>query len=54
MGGKDLYLTIGCEIDTDAAALLRYHDALRSHRATLQARREMQAGIFTSNEQFNE
>ena len=52
-GAKDFYLTVGCDIDIEAAPL-QYDDALRAHRAALQARREAGAEVFTSNEQFND
>jgi len=34
--------------------MLQYEEALQAHRALLQARREAQAQVFTSNEQFND
>jgi len=53
-GGEDLFLTIGCEIDEETTPVLGYEDALRAHREMLSIRRGNQAGVFTSNEQFND
>lgn len=53
-GAQEFYLTIGCELDEQTVPLTQYEDALQAHRGMLQARRETQAEIFTSNEQFND
>jgi len=53
-GAREFYFTISCDIDGKVAPLLQYEEALQAHRTMLQRRREMQAEVFTSNEQFND
>lgn len=53
-GAREFYFTVSCDIDGKVTPMLQYEEALQAHRAMLQLRREAQAEVFTSNEQFND
>ncbi len=47
-------ITVACEVADRHPDILGYEEALASHRALTAQRREGQASIYTSNEQFND